>query len=114
MQHVFKKPNELSFDKVGIQGRIFPTDQLIDKAEFVYIQTESGHETTIIEHACDFTYYVIDGEGHFVIDSQKENCTVGDLIVVPAGSKFTYKGKLRMLLIVTPPWFESQEETLTT
>ena len=50
--------------------------------------------------------------GWFEIDGTKEVCSKGELVVIPAGRKFTYKGKLTLLLIDTPPWREDQEETV--
>lgn len=110
--YVLKEPSDISFDKVGIKGKIFPTKELLNKAGFVLIQTQTGHETTIIEHDSDFIYYVLEGSGSFIINSTEEACTAGDLVVVPAGSTFTYTGHLKMLLTTTPPWREEQEETL--
>jgi mannose-6-phosphate isomerase-like protein (cupin superfamily) len=111
--YVLHEPSTISFDKVGIQGKIFSSQELSDKAGFVLIDTEAGHETTIIEHESDFIYYILEGSGFFEINNEKEECTTGDLVVIPAGIKFTYKGKLKMLLVNTPPWREEQEETLT-
>ncbi len=91
---------------------MFPSQELTDKTEFVLVDTETGHETTIIEHGSDFIYYILNGDGFFEINGEKEKCASGDLVVIPAGNKFTYKGRLKMLLIVTPPWQEGQEETL--
>lgn len=111
--HILKQPNENSFEKVGIKGKIFPTKELIgEDAGYVLIETEAGHETTIIEHGCVFTYYILEGKGHFEINEEREDCEAGDLVVIPKGAKFTYKGKLKMLLITTPAWREEQEETL--
>lgn len=76
------------------------------------IETKTGHETTIIEHESNFVYYILEGNGYFEINDEKEQCTAGDLVVIPMGIKFTYRGELRMLLISTPPWREDQEETL--
>jgi mannose-6-phosphate isomerase-like protein (cupin superfamily) len=110
--HVLHEPSAISFDKVGIRGKIFPSRELSNKAGFVLINTQAGHETTIIEHESDFIYYVLEGSGFFEVNDKKEECSAGDLVVIPAGSKFTYKGKLKMLLVNTPPWREEQEETL--
>ncbi|MGH7202847.1 MAG: hypothetical protein ACREHC_00190 [Candidatus Levyibacteriota bacterium] len=110
--YVIKEPTQESFQKVGITGKIFPTFALTTKTEFVLVQTQSGHATTIIEHKSDFVYYVLEGKGYFLIEDQKESCNKGDLVVIPAGKKFTYKGNLKLLLIVTPPWKEEQEETV--
>lgn len=111
MKHVYNEPSETSFAKVGITGKIFPIEGLTDQVEFVLVETETGHETTITEHKCVFSYYILSGEGYFEIEGEREECAAGDLVVIPAGTKFTYKGKMRLLLTVVPPWFEDQEET---
>lgn len=112
--HVLKLPKNYSFEKVGIKGKMFSVIDITDRTGVVQIETENGHETSIIEHKCDFIYYIVEGSGYFIINGQKENCDKDDLVVVPAGSKFRYVGKLRMLLITTPPFYPEQEETLKT
>ena len=109
---VIKEPSNFSFEKVGIKGKIFSTSELTQKAEFVLIETETGHETMIRERECVFIYYILVGHGYFEIEGQKEECAKGDLVVIPAGKKFIYKGKMKLLLNCTPPWSESQEETI--
>lgn len=111
--YVLPEPEATSFTKAGITGKIFSSTHLTNDVEFVYITTETGHETRIIEHESTFTYYILDGHGHFEIDGLVEVCNPGNLVVIPKGTDFTYKGKLRMLLIVNPPWREEQEETVT-
>jgi mannose-6-phosphate isomerase-like protein (cupin superfamily) len=54
----------------------------------------------------------LEGHGYFQIEGQKEDCVKGDLVVIPAGKKFIYKGKMKLLLNTTPPWTESQEDTI--
>jgi len=51
-------------------------------------------------------------KGYFVIDGIKEKCEVGDLVIIQAGKKFTYQGKLKMMATSTPPWKAEQEKTL--
>ena len=109
--HVIHEPTDVSFDKVGVTGKIFPSLELTNKAEFVLISTQTGHETAIIEHESDFIYYILSGNGEFAIDGVKEACAAGDLVVIPAGKKFVYSGQLKMLLVNTPPWELEQEES---
>jgi mannose-6-phosphate isomerase-like protein (cupin superfamily) len=110
--YAFEEPAAYSFDKVGIKGKIFPIEDLVKSTEFVLIDTDSGHETVIRENRCDFTYYVLKGEGAFIVEGISYPCKQGNLVVIPAGKSFQYKGKLKLLLNVTPPWQEDQEETL--
>lgn len=109
---VLEEPATISFNKLGHTGKIFPTKELVEKTEYILIQTGSGLGATIIEHECDFVYYVLEGRGHFLIDDRREECKVGNLVVIPAGTKFTYKGRLKMLLVVSPPFWPEQEETM--
>lgn len=109
--YVLSEPDDYSFIKVGIKGKKFITD-LTKNAGFALITTETGHETTIIEKECDFIYYVLEGSGYFEINGTKENFAKKDLVVIPMGSKFTYKGKAKLLLVTAPPFRLEQEETL--
>lgn len=110
--HVIKEPKAVSFTKVGIKGKIFPVSKVAKKIGFCLIKTAKGHETKIIEHKCDFNYYILKGSGYFSINGQKEDCKQGDLVIIPSGSIFTYKGNLIMGLITAPPFYPEQEETL--
>jgi mannose-6-phosphate isomerase-like protein (cupin superfamily) len=110
---VIKEPQKLSFEKVGIKGKIFPVANLTTKTQFVLVETNTGHETTIIEYESDFSYYIVEGKGSFIVEGEEESCEKGDLVVIPAGKPFRYVGTLKMLLNSTPVWKESQEETLT-
>lgn len=109
--YVVKEPKDFSFERVGIKGKIFPTSHLTAKTEYFLVETEKGHETSIMELECDFIYYILSGKGYFIIDGIKEECEEGDLVVIPSGKKFTYKGKLRMIATSTPPWKAEQEKT---
>lgn len=107
---VIHPPIKPTFSRVGVKGTKFPTQDFLTTTEFLLIETQTGHETTIIEKACDFCYYILEGSGYFIIDNQKESCGVGDLVIIPKGTPFTYKGQLKMLLSVTPTFYPEQEE----
>lgn len=110
--NVLQLPAAYSFEKVGIKGKKFDLTPLTSSTGVCQIETENGHETSIIEHKCDFIYYCLEGQGYFEINGTREDFETGNLVVVPAGATFTYKGKCRLLLITTPPFYPEQEETL--
>lgn len=112
MAHIFHLPENYSFEKSGHKGKIFPSKELTDKVEFEIIETDTGHDNTIIQRECLFSYYILEGSGAFEIDGKIEKCRAGDLVIVPAGTPFTYSGKLKMLLVCSPWWFPEQELTL--
>ena len=109
MSYVIHHPSQPTFSRVDVTGTIFPTTDLIHSTEFLLIETKIGHETTIIEEACDFCYFILEGSGYFIVKGQKETCEVGDLVIIPKGTPFTYKGQLKILLSVTPPFYPEQE-----
>jgi len=109
---VTKEPKNYSFEKPGHKGKIFPTQDLSDKAQFILVECNGLPESAMRQRECDFCYYILEGTGYFEINGARENCGAGDLVVVPAGNEFTYKGKMKMLLNCMPPWNEAQEEII--
>ena len=94
---VIKEPENYSFDKIGHKGKIFPSDCITDKTQFVLLEVENGINVTLCQKKCDYAYYILEGAGYFEINGAREDCAVGDLVVIPAGNKFTYKGKMKLL-----------------
>lgn len=112
-KYVIPEPGDWSFDRVGVRGKLFDAAELVTTCEHLIIETETGHETTIRQERSDFVYYVLDGAGTFEIDGAEVPCATGDLVVVPHGHAFTYKGRLRMLLTCTPPFAPDQETVVS-
>lgn len=112
MQHVFHSPEEYSFEKVGIRGKIFDTKPISSEVEFTVVETEEGHKTKIIEKECIFSYFILEGSGSFEIRGNVEQCSKGDLVFIPKNTPFQYSGKMKLLLVSVPWWFPEQEETL--
>ena len=110
--HILKKPTNYSFEKVGIKGKAFPVVDIAKKTGVCIIETEKGHESTIIEHECDFIYYILEGTGYFGNKWKKELFEKDDLVVIPSNSIFKYTGNCKMLLITTPAFYPEQEETV--
>jgi mannose-6-phosphate isomerase-like protein (cupin superfamily) len=109
MKYVFEEPKEYTFkDRDGHSGKKFLTNS--DQSDHLIIECNDKLTVALTQHKSEFSYYVIEGNGHFIIDGVKETVTKGDLIVIPPGTKFTFGGKLKMLLINTPHWSPGQEE----
>lgn len=106
---VLHEPREFTFDKNGHKGKYLTNFQTLSSTQFVLIEAENGIESYLVEQASDFVYYILEGNGYFEVNGEKEECTSGDLVVIPKGNKFIYKGHLKMLLSCTPPWTEGQE-----
>ena len=110
--YAIKEPSSYTFEKVGIKGKVFPIKTITQKSGVCFIETENGHSTVIVNDICDVFYSILKGKGYFEINGKKENFSKTDLIVIPARSKFTYKGKCKMLRFTTPAFYPEQEETI--
>ena len=78
--------------------------------EVYFVDVKQGHDTYFISKKCTHTYYVIEGEGFFDIDGSRHEAKGGMLFEVPPNVEYTYSGKMKLLLIMNPPWFRGNEE----
>ncbi|MFC6080338.1 cupin domain-containing protein [Sphaerisporangium aureirubrum] len=110
--YVFPEPSDWNFDKLGHRGKLFDANASVMRSSYLIVEIDGQLPSWLTQHMCDFVYYVLDGTGTFVVEGRTERCVQGDLVTVPAGSRFTYQGNLRMLLTSTPPWTAGQEELI--
>ena len=101
-------PTEPSFEQKGLKGYTFPTSN--KELEVNFVDVTEGHDNYIVSKKCSLTYYILEGTGNFEIDGRMEDISEGSLIEVLPNTEFTYSGKMKLLLMVTPPWFEGNEE----
>ena len=56
-----------------------------------------------------FTYYIVEGEGTFVLNDKKVKVKATDLVVIPPKTRIHYFGKMKMVLTVSPAFKEENE-----
>lgn len=111
MKYVFSEPNEYGFKNInGHSGKFFGTDS--PRTNHLIVECEERLTVSLVQHESEFTYYVLEGKGYFTINSQEQPVARGDLIVLPPNTKYTFGGKLKMLLINTPRYTPEQEEVI--
>lgn len=109
MSGVYHEPAEYLFrDRDGHDGKTFGTDS--PTTQHLIIECRDRLTVSMRQNACEFSYYVIEGNGYFMLDGEKRDVNRGDLVLVSPGTKYSFGGNLRMLLINTPRWNEEQEE----
>ncbi|MFI7644226.1 AraC family ligand binding domain-containing protein [Nonomuraea sp. NPDC049400] len=112
--HVFREPQEWTFEKLGHRGKVFDSSGLLRSGNHLIVEIDGPLAGWLCQQECDFVYYVLAGHGWFHIDDRQQRCQQGNLVIVPKGSTFTYEGAgLRMLLTSTPPWRPEQEQVST-
>jgi hypothetical protein len=84
-------------------------DEAAAPGNLVYEETEVGHSEEFIDIAGTQMWFIIEGNGTFVIDDEKIETGPKDLVVAPPGKRVHYFGKLSMLLCTTPAFEERNE-----
>jgi hypothetical protein len=101
-----------SYSQKGIAG--FPYDIENPAFEIYSVDVQEGHDPYIISKKITQVYYTISGKGVFNSEGEKQAGAEGMLIEVLAKIEYTYYGKMKMLMIGYPPWFEGNEEITKT
>ncbi len=104
---VYTRKDANIFSKVGIDLAVYPT--VSEYSNSVYIEVEKGHYEEFYNKKSWFVYYVIEGKGSFFIDEKEYKVKSTDMVSIPPMHKIYYKGKMKLLLTVTPPYNENDE-----
>ncbi len=81
----------------------------VSPIDLVYEQLEKGRLEEFYDDKSTHVWFIIEGEGTFVIDDEKIQARPKDVIVAPPKKGIHYFGKMRMVLITTPA-FEAKNE----
>lgn len=106
---LFKPENSKVIEKYGVKMRIYSTKSDCKAAAVLYQETETGHAEEFMHEKSNFIYYIIEGNGTWIIEDKEHEVKTGDVIIVPAGKRFWFKGKLRQVCITAPAWEEQYE-----
>jgi len=94
-------------EKEGLKLFKYPIE--FENAEFIYIETEFGHESEFMHKTSTFNYYIIEWEWIYHLDDELVSVTKWDLISIEPGTRIWYEWNMKMLLLCNPPWIEENE-----
>jgi mannose-6-phosphate isomerase-like protein (cupin superfamily) len=89
--------------------RIYTTKDDCRSAAVLYQETEAGHSEEFVHEKSDFLYYILEGRGTWVVEDREFEVREGDVVVVPAGKRFWFRGNLKQVCITAPAWEEKYE-----
>ena len=89
--------------------RIYTTKEDCANAAILYQETETGHAEEFVHDKSDFLYYILEGSGTWVVEDRKFDVRAGDVVVVPAGNRFWFRGNLKQICITAPAGEEKYE-----
>ncbi len=105
---VMDKPKTPEFKQKEMKGYKFPTAN--DNLEVYLLEVSHGHENYIKSKKSTHFYYIVEGQGSFDINGVEKHVSKGQFVEIPPKVEYTYSGKMRILMIMEPPWIEGNDE----
>lgn len=106
---VFKPEDTAVIEKKGVKMRIYTTKAEFKNAAVLYQETQKGHKEEFLHEKSDFIYYILEGSGVWIVEDREFEARAGDVVVVPAGKRFWFRGNLKQVCITAPAWEEQYE-----
>jgi mannose-6-phosphate isomerase-like protein (cupin superfamily) len=67
----------------------------------------------LLEHDCQFAFYVIKGQGVIYASEEVFKVKVGDVVFVPKENKFAAEGNFEYITVNVPAFYPEQSEEIT-
>jgi len=110
MRAVFHRKDAFHTSKNGVDMWIYNGKNDLPEAAVVYQETAAGHAEEFRHTKSAFVFFIIEGAGEWVIEGESFPVTAHDVVIVPAGKKFYYRGALKQVCITAPAWEAEHEE----
>lgn len=107
---IFKSKNTRNIEKHGVNMHIYNTKEQCPNAAVVYQETENGHMEEFYHEKSTFIYYILEGKGTWIIEDIEYNVEARDVVIVPPGKRFYFKGELKQVCVTAPAWDEEYEK----
>ena len=107
---IYKRKNALETQKHGVKMWIYGRDPEVENAAVAYQETETGHAQEFYHETSAFVFYIVEGEGVWIIEGEEHPVEASDVVVVPPGKKFYYRGNLKQICVTAPAWNEEHEK----
>ena len=103
-KYIKNQSKEMTFSKNGFSVLL----PIIDNTDIsiCFVETEQGRDNYCMCDESTMFYYIINGNGYFIINDEKCPIITGDLIEIPSRHRYSYKGNIKMLEVQTPAFNE--------
>ena len=106
---IFKRKNALPIVKQDMKMSIYNFAKDCPQAAVVFQETDVGHSEEFYHEKSAFIYYIIEGKGVWVIEDKEYPVEATDVVIVPPGKRFYFKGQLKQICVTAPAWEEKYE-----
>lgn len=106
--YIYSMPATASFTGRGLLGYTF--GPLMQKdLEMYYVEVEKGHDVFMISKNITRTYYILSGDGYFIIGNHRYDVKPGMLVELPPKIEYCYSGRMTLLVLSRPRWFSGND-----
>jgi mannose-6-phosphate isomerase-like protein (cupin superfamily) len=109
---IFTRRNAFPVTKNHVDMWIYNGREDCAQAAVAYQETSVGHSEEFRHNKSAFVFYIIEGSGEWVIDGTPYPVEATDVVIVPPGTKFFYRGNFKQVCITAPAWEEAYEESV--
>jgi len=106
---IYRRSDATSFVKHGVRMWVYTGRQDCPRAAIVYQETDRGHAEEFYHDKSAFIFYIIEGQGVWIIENEEYPVEATDVVIVPPGKRFYYRGTLKQVCITAPAWEEAHE-----
>jgi len=96
--------------KNGVDMWIYNGKEDLPDAAVVYQETATGHAEEFRHNKSAFIFFIIEGSGEWIIEDETFPVAARDVVIVPKGKRFWYRGNLKQVCITAPAWEAEYEE----
>ncbi|HEY7976756.1 MAG TPA: cupin domain-containing protein [Rhizomicrobium sp.] len=110
MGPIFHQKDAFRTSKNGVDMWIYNGKPECPEAAVAYQETTTGHAEEFRHAKSAFIFFIIEGSGEWVVEDETFPVRAHDVVIVPAGKKFHYRGNLKQVCITAPAWEAEFEE----
>lgn len=108
---IFHRKDAFHVTKADVAMWIYPNGGS-DHAAVAYQETQVGHSEEFRHTRSAFIYFILEGAGEWVIEGVPFPVAASDVVIVPPGKKFYFRGKLKQVCVTAPAWDQEHEATI--
>jgi mannose-6-phosphate isomerase-like protein (cupin superfamily) len=100
------------FEREGFSGDVLVSKEASMGFTALQVNVHGHHPLKEILKGTTRSYFVTEGEGTFVLNGEPRIVKKGDLVVIPAGSQYEYKGEMTMFEFNISPGNSFRDRTI--
>lgn len=107
----FTREKAFQFCWKGIKGWSYTSSKDLSNGSVAVIEVNGNHGK-VMSKISNRIYYIIEGNGIFIVDGKKLDVKKDDVVIVEKNTPYDYEGKMKLFLVHIPAWDEAQEVIL--